>query len=108
MSDLKARAEAAGIIQHYSCDEDPWYSCPQSSDGTSNDEKGPDCDCGYHDRLNRLLAFAQAERQLALEEAAKVADGYCCGAAFVGLCSKYDMCWACKCAAAIRQQGGTT
>jgi hypothetical protein len=30
---------------HYSC-EDPWYSCPKHPEGTANDFKGDECDCG--------------------------------------------------------------
>lgn len=33
---------------HYIC-EDSWYSCPKADDGTCNDEKGDECDCGADD-----------------------------------------------------------
>jgi len=34
---------------HYTC-EDPWYSCPQSSDGNIKDDGDDECDCGADER----------------------------------------------------------
>ena len=43
-------AEAVDLLrhskrEHYYCD-DCWYSCPKAKDGTCNDGKGDECDCG--------------------------------------------------------------
>lgn len=53
-SEIRAIAEQlAG--NHYVCD-DPWYSCPLSSEGLTNPaEHG--CTCGYDARLARIVAF---------------------------------------------------
>jgi len=41
--------------EHYSVDEDSWYSCPKSPDGCSNDRAGSNCNCGA-DTFNIWLA----------------------------------------------------
>lgn len=47
-------------VPHYEC-EDCWYSCPKSTEGTCNDVKGPECDCGaekYNAYIEALEAIA--------------------------------------------------
>jgi hypothetical protein len=50
MGDAPVLEEALGLLrsarrEHYSCD-DCWYSCPKSEDGSCDDAKGDECDCG--------------------------------------------------------------
>jgi hypothetical protein len=48
---LKAKRE------HYYCD-DSWYTCPMHPEGTANDEKPKECDCGadkFNAEIDRLL-----------------------------------------------------
>ncbi len=39
--------------EHYYC-QDCWYTCPQHPEGTCNDTKGDECDCGA-DRINKEI-----------------------------------------------------
>jgi len=32
--------------EHYSCDEDCFYSCPKSAEGCCNEKRGKECVCG--------------------------------------------------------------
>lgn len=65
LSDLTDALEALRKLarrSHYHC-EDPWYSCPKAEDGSANDAKGNDCDCGADDHnANVELVFAEAMR----------------------------------------------
>jgi hypothetical protein len=39
--------------------EDSWYSCPKAEDGSCNDSKGDECDCGadkYNAKLDEMIA----------------------------------------------------
>ena len=36
----------AAKINHYSCEEDCWYSCPKSKDGCCDADQGDECNCG--------------------------------------------------------------
>lgn len=51
--------------EHFSNDEDPWYSCPKSPEGTTNDSKGDGCDCGA-DRINDSIdpVISEIEKRL--------------------------------------------
>ena len=40
-ADVAARLAA---VRHYECG-DSWYSCPESSEGCSNDAEGDECNC---------------------------------------------------------------
>ena len=44
-SGLLGQLKELAMRTHYEC-EDPWYSCPKSREGTINDCKGDECDCG--------------------------------------------------------------
>jgi hypothetical protein len=58
---------------HYTC-EDTWYSCPQSEDGSANDNAGSACDCGAEEHNAKVdaiyAALAQVEPQPELRGAA--------------------------------------
>lgn len=64
------RAEVAArlaAVRHYECG-DSWYSCPQSSEGCSDDAKGDDCDCHaplMHTAARLLSAAPDVELALA-------------------------------------------
>ena len=63
MSNLRERAEAVAGV-HYSNEEDCWYSCPLSPEGCCNDQAPKDkCTCGYNQRVEAILAFAQAVQE---------------------------------------------
>lgn len=77
MTDHAQRAvELAG--SHYNC-EDPWYSCPKSSDGCVNDAQGPECNCGVDKRTKQIdAALTQAHadgRREGMEKSATVVEG---------------------------------
>ena len=62
------REIAETLVVHYYC-EDSWYSCPQSPEGSCNEAKGKNCDCGYSDRLQLTTsklreAYAAGERAM--------------------------------------------
>ena len=50
--------------KHYTC-EDSWYNCPQSEDGSANDNAGEECDCGADEHNAKVdticAALAQPE-----------------------------------------------
>lgn len=68
MSEQLADAGAAGLeerlrqkVSHLNC-EDPWYSCPLSSDGCADDQAGNECTCGAdHENALRAEALAYIE-----------------------------------------------
>lgn len=47
---------------HYTC-EDAWYSCPQSEEGSANDNAGADCDCGADEHNAKVDAICLALSQ---------------------------------------------
>ena len=51
--------QLAGLArrEHYTC-EDSWYSCPQSEDGSANDNAGAKCDCGAAEHNAKVDAIA--------------------------------------------------
>lgn len=56
---------------HYYC-EDSWYSCPKAEDGSANDAKGGDCDCGADEHNAEVeRAFAEALRIASNEQILK-------------------------------------
>jgi hypothetical protein len=53
-------AEIATLARrnHYCC-EDSWYTCPKADGGSSNEQKGYECDCGadeHNAKVDTLLA----------------------------------------------------
>lgn len=65
-------ADALDKVRHYECG-DPWYSCPQSDEGCSNDSEGPECNCHaplMHTaaRLLRAIATERDQAYLKLRE----------------------------------------
>lgn len=85
----RVRAIAGG---HYRCDEDSWYSCPKSPEGSCNDSKGGECDCDFEARVNQILAFAQEIRSEADEKWRKRghADDLCFYAVQPTSCAHYE------------------
>ena len=52
-------------INHYICD-DPWYSCPFSSEGCANENEPHECNCGASDqkaKIDAIIAFATEAAQ---------------------------------------------
>ena len=45
--------------KHYTC-EDSWYNCPQSEDGSANDNAGAECDCGADEHNAKVDAICAA------------------------------------------------
>ena len=57
------------FIFHYYC-EDCYFSCPQCSEGSCDDSKGEECDCG-RDRKIKQLATALSEQFIILQRRSK-------------------------------------
>jgi len=51
---------SAAKIEHYSCEEDNWYSCPKSKNGCSNDDIFGECNCGA-DNHNLIIDLLKKE-----------------------------------------------
>lgn len=50
---------------HYSC-EDSWYQCPMHPEGTANEHKAKECDCGadeFNAEIDRVLTETEQERR---------------------------------------------
>ena len=60
--------QLAGLARrkHYTC-EDSWYNCPQSPDGSANDNAGTECDCGADEHNAKVDAICAALSQPELE-----------------------------------------
>ena len=46
-------------MPHYSCD-DPWYSCPKSSEGCANEFAGEECTCStdwLNGKVEQIIAW---------------------------------------------------
>jgi len=61
--------QLAGLAKrkHYTC-EDSWYNCPQSEDGSANDNAGEECDCGADEHNAKVDAICAALAQPEPEE----------------------------------------
>ena len=51
--------QLAGLAkrEHYTCEEDSWYNCPQSEGGSANDNAGEECDCGADEHNAKVDAI---------------------------------------------------
>lgn len=70
--DMRAVAELlAG--RHYEC-EDPWYSCPLSEEGCTDETKPKECYCGREKTVAAIAAALADARRAGLEEAVKLCE----------------------------------
>jgi hypothetical protein len=55
----------AGKRSHHEC-EDPWYSCPKSPGGCSNESEGENCNCGadeHNAKIHNLFCSLLTEME---------------------------------------------
>jgi len=69
------RERAEKLVHHYHCD-DPWYSCPLSTDGCANDDAGDKCNCGYEERVTDLEKSFREVAEEEREACAKIASSF--------------------------------
>lgn len=79
LPDLLRKLVALAHREHFNCEMDTFYGCPLSVDGCSDDNQGPDCNCGadeHNAEVQEVVAAILSAPASTFERAAKICRYY--------------------------------